>query len=299
MRNLELKCRDPDPQRSLELALRLGAEDRGEISQRDTDFSRARRRMKLREQDPGEAELIAYERGDSREPRPSSYSIVAVTDPAAMREALDAALGTRAVVAKRRRLLMWEGVRIHLDGVEGLGTFLELEAIAAPGSDLAPERRKLERLRTELEMGDRETIGASYSDLLQVAPEELLAAAEGALRNAHAPYSGFRVGAALRAPEGSVYTGANVENAAYPQGQCAEASVLGALVAAGEREVAAAAVVAERLEICPPCGGCRQRLAELARPDTPVHLGRPGGRRRTLTVAELLPLSFGLEPDAS
>ena len=90
--------------------------------------------------------------------------------------------------------------------------------------------------------------------------------------------------------------GANVENASYPQGQCAEASALGALVAAGEREITAAAVVAERLEVCPPCGGCRQRLAELARPETPVHLGRPGGPRRTLTVAELLPLAFELGP---
>ena len=137
-------------------------------------------------------------------------------------------------------------------------------------------------------------MASSYSDLLLDPPEVLLAAAQEAMRNAHAPYSGFRVGAALRAPGGAIYAGANVENAAYPQGQCAEASALGALVAAGEREIAAAAVVAERLDICPPCGGCRQRLAELAGPDTPVHLGRPGGPRRTLTVAELLPLSFEL-----
>ena len=116
------------------------------------------------------------------------------------------------------------------------------------------------------------------------------------MRNAYAPHSGFRVGAALRAAGGAVYTGANVENASYPQGQCAEASAIGALVAAGERRIAAAAVVAERLDVCPPCGGCRQRLAELAGPETPVHLGRPGGERRTLTVGELLPLSFTLEP---
>ncbi|MGH2714506.1 MAG: cytidine deaminase, partial [Thermoleophilaceae bacterium] len=90
-------------------------------------------------------------------------------------------------------------------------------------------------------------------------------------------------------------TGANVENAAYPQGQCAEASAIGALVAAGEREISAVAVVAEKLDVCPPCGGCRQRLSEFARPDTPVHLGRPGGERRTITVGELLPLSFELE----
>ena len=82
------------------------------------------------------------------------------------------------------------------------------------------------------------------------------------MRNAYAPHSGFKVGAALRAATGAVYAGANVENAAYPQGQCAEASAIGAMVAAGEREIAAVAVVAEQMDVCPPCGGCRQRLAE-------------------------------------
>jgi cytidine deaminase len=116
------------------------------------------------------------------------------------------------------------------------------------------------------------------------------------MRNAHAPYSNFKVGAALRTPGGAVYSGANVENASYPQGQCAETSAIGALVAAGETEIAAVAVVAERMDFCPPCGGCRQRLSELAGPDTPVHLGRPGGGHRTFTLAELFPLSFDLEP---
>ena len=125
--------------------------------------------------------------------------------------------------------------------------------------------------------------------------EELAQRARQAMANAYAPYSGFAVGAAVRSASGAVYAGANVENAAYPQGQCAEASALGALVAAGEREVAAVAVVAERAELCPPCGGCRQRLAELAAPGTPVHLGRPGGKRLTLTLGELLPHAFGPE----
>ena len=280
MRNLELKARDPDPPASLERALALGAADEGEIDQRDTYFSRARGRLKLREQQPGGAELIAYRRDDEPGARESHYRRVGVAEPAALGQALDAALGTLVVVTKRRRLLIWEDVRIHLDQVEGLGAFLELEAVAPPGSDLEPERRRVERLRSELGIEDAALVASSYSDLLLDPPEVLLAAAQEAMRNAHAPYSGFRVGAALRAPGGAIYAGANVENAAYPQGQCAEASALGALVAAGEREIAAAAVVAERLDICPPCGGCRQRLAELAGPDTPVHLGRPGGRAR-------------------
>ena len=98
------------------------------------------------------------------------------------------------------------------------------------------------------------------------------------MRNAYAPHSGFKVGAALRAPSGAVYTGANVENAAYPQSQCAEASAIGALIAAGEREIAAVAVVAEQMDICPPCGGCRQRLSEFARPGH-ARVPRPARRR--------------------
>jgi len=301
MRNIELKARDPQPARTLELALALGAGDQGEIAQRDTYFGRARGRLKLREQNaiagtgPGEAELIQYRRPDALEPRESRYRRVPAADPAALREALDAALGTLVVVEKRRRLLLWQDVRIHLDEVVGLGSFLELEAVAQPESDLAAEHEKVERLVAGLEIGDEARVAQSYCDLLLDTPELLLRAAEQAMHNAHAPYSDFKVGAALRTPGGAVYSGANVENAAYPQGQCAEASAIGVLVAAGEREIAAVAVVAEKADVCPPCGGCRQRLSEFAGPDTPVHLGRPGGERRTLTLAELLPLSFELD----
>jgi homotetrameric cytidine deaminase len=297
MRNVELKARDPDPARTLERALALGAEDRGELVQRDTYFAGARGRLKLRDQDPGEAELIAYHRPDHSEARTSEYRRVPLgADAGALREALDRAHGTLVVVDKRRRLLVWEGVRIHLDEVEGLGCFLELEAVAAEDSDLSLERQKVERLRGELEIEDTNLVAASYSDLLLDGPERLLEAAEAAMRNAHAPYSDFPVGAALRASGGGVYAGANVENAAYPQGQCAEASAIGALVAAGERQITEVAVVSAKEEFCPPCGGCRQRLSEFAGPGTPVHLGRPGGPRRTLTMADLLPHAFDLEP---
>jgi homotetrameric cytidine deaminase len=298
MRNIEIKARDPDPATSLERALALGAEDRGELAQRDTYFAGARGRLKLREQTPGDAELIQYRRPDGAGPRASEYRIVPTPDATTLLEALDAALGKLVVVEKRRRLLLSDGVRIHLDEVEGLGSFLELEAVAAPGSDLGPERAKVDRLREELRIEDAALVGVGYAELLLDEPALLLGAAEAAMRHAHAPYSGFRVGAALRAPGGGVYTGANVENAAYPQGQCAEASAIGTLVAAGESAIAAVAVVAEGAEICPPCGGCRQRLAELAPPEAPVHLGRPGGERLTVTLAELLPMAFELEPPA-
>jgi len=300
-RNVELKARDPEPERSLERARALGAEDRGELRQRDTYFAAPRGRLKLREQEPGGAELIAYERTDAPQARESRYRIAPVADPATLREALAAALGTVVVVDKRRRLLEWQGVRIHLDRVAGLGAFVELEGVAAPDSDLAREADLVAQLRAALGISDAAIEATGYADLVAAAAlsndgaEELLRAAEAVMARAHAPYSRFPVGAALRTPDGAIHAAANVENAAYPQGQCAEASAIGVMVAAGGTEIAELAVVAERLDICPPCGGCRQRLAEFASPQTPVHLGRPGGPRRTLTMAELLPLGFGPE----
>jgi len=126
--------------------------------------------------------------------------------------------------------------------------------------------------------------------------QELLAAAERVMRRAYAAYSGFKVGAALRGSDGAIHVGANVENASYSQTQCAEASAIGAMIAAGETRITAVAIVAERVEHCPPCGGCRQRLSEFADAATPVYLGRPGAEPRVTTLGELLPLAF--EPGA-
>ena len=109
---------------------------------------------------------------------------------------------------------------------------------------------------------------------------------------AHAPYSGFKVGAALRSADGSVHVGCNVENAAYPQGTCAEAGAIAAMIAAGERKIVEVAVVAEGAEPAAPCGGCRQRLFEFAGGDVPVTMATRQGTR-TMTVAELLPGAFG------
>jgi homotetrameric cytidine deaminase len=317
MLNVELKARNPDPARTLERALALGAEDRGEIKQRDTYFAGAHGRLKLREHETAGSplwdelieythELIAYSRPDMTEARTSSYHRVPVADVAPLHEALDAAYGELVTVTKRRRLLLWEGVRIHLDEVEELGSFIELEAVVEPGSDLSIAREKVERLRKELEVKDADLVATSYSDLLldssggPPAPgaDELLSAADQVMHTAHVKYSHFPVGAALRGGDGQIYVGSNVENASYPQGQCAETSALGALIAAGQTRITEAAVTAAHMEYCPPCGGCRQRLAEFAAPDTPVHLGRPGGRRMTTTVGRLLPLAFDFEPRA-
>jgi cytidine deaminase len=125
--------------------------------------------------------------------------------------------------------------------------------------------------------------------------EPMLELARQALANAHAPYSRFRVGACLRATSGRLYAGCNVENAAYPVGQCAEATAIGAMVAAGERQILEAVVVNETAVLCAPCGRCRQQLAEFASPDTRVHLAGPEGVRVTVTLGELLPLAFGRE----
>ena len=110
--------------------------------------------------------------------------------------------------------------------------------------------------------------------------------------NAYAPYSGFRVGVALRSSSGEVYTGVNVENAAYPEGTCAEAGAIARMIAAGDRKITAVYVVADGAEPVPPCGGCRQKLAEFSAPDVPVTMATISGIEKTLTVAQLLPGAF-------
>jgi len=126
---------------------------------------------------------------------------------------------------------------------------------------------------------------------------DLFAAARHAFENAYAPYSNFKVGAALRSGSGAVYSGANVENAAYPIGNCAEASAIAALIAAGEREIVEVAIVAAGERLCTPCGGCRQRLAEFAGADLKIHIGSPDGHRETLTLGDLLPHGFRLDDE--
>lgn len=110
--------------------------------------------------------------------------------------------------------------------------------------------------------------------------------------NAHAPYSKFKVGAALKAASGAVYVGCNVENVAYPEGTCAEAGAIAAMVAGGDTTIAEIAVIADSPKPVSPCGGCRQKIAEFASGDVTVTLATVDGVVHKTTVAALLPGSF-------
>ena len=120
----------------------------------------------------------------------------------------------------------------------------------------------------------------------------LLQSARVVRENAYAPYSGFKVGAALRASSGMVYTGVNVENAAYPEGTCAEAGAIAAMVAAGDTAIAEVCVIADCPDPVPPCGGCRQKLAEFSDGDVVVTLATTAGAQQVTSVADLLPGAF-------
>jgi len=120
----------------------------------------------------------------------------------------------------------------------------------------------------------------------------LLQAATDVRTRAYAPYSNFLVGAAIRATSGAVHVGCNVENVAYPEGTCAEAGAIAAMIAAGDTRIAEVFVIADSPSPVPPCGGCRQKLAEFADPSVKVTLCTTAGAQLTMTVAELLPGQF-------
>ena len=121
----------------------------------------------------------------------------------------------------------------------------------------------------------------------------LIAAALAAMPQAYAPYSKFQVGAAVIDENGAIHTGVNVENAAYPQGACAEAGAIAAMILAGGRAIQLVAVAGRGDALCTPCGGCRQRLREFASPQTEIIICGEQGERARMTMAELLPMSFG------
>ena len=122
---------------------------------------------------------------------------------------------------------------------------------------------------------------------------DLKTAATAVRENAYAPYSNFKVGASLRAASGKVFAGCNVENVAYPEGTCAEAGAIAAMVAAGETELTEVYVIAGSPAPVPPCGGCRQKLAEFGKGDVKVTLATTAGDEEVTTIAALLPGAFG------
>ena len=126
--------------------------------------------------------------------------------------------------------------------------------------------------------------------------EDLIKAAIAAMGIAYAPYSGFPVGAAILDEDGAIHAGANIENAAYPVGNCAEASAIAAMIMAGRKRITKIAVAGGDGELlCTPCGACRQRIREFAAAETPVLVCGPEGLQQSFTLAELLPASFGPE----
>ncbi|TDH37911.1 cytidine deaminase [Pseudohoeflea suaedae] len=131
--------------------------------------------------------------------------------------------------------------------------------------------------------------------MTEIRPHDLFEAARGAMGKAHAPYSRFPVGAAILDGDGQVHTGANIEVISFPEGWCAETTAIGHMIMSGGKRIAEVAVIAEKLDLCSPCGGCRQRLAEFADAGTLIHLCDAGGVRKSVRMDELLPLAFQTE----
>lgn len=170
-RNIEIKARVADAGATRALAQSVATEQCGVIRQIDTYFHAPQGRLKLREAftdegEPREAQLVSYGRADARAARTSEYHLIEVAAPAELKAALAAALGVKTVVRKRREVLLFHNVRIHLDAVEGLGTFLELEAVVGPDADEPTSRQRLDFLQTALHIRGDDLLPGSYSDML-------------------------------------------------------------------------------------------------------------------------------------
>jgi len=165
-RNIEIKAHCDDLSRARSAAEALGAKFAGVLNQVDTYFDVPRGRLKLRQVNDAESQLISYHRPNEPTARESQYRLVAVADAELMLATLGAALRIRVQVRKRRELLLWHNVRIHLDTVERLGAFIEFEAVLSDDSDEATSRDRLETLSRALKIGQQ--IAGSYSDLLGI-----------------------------------------------------------------------------------------------------------------------------------
>jgi adenylate cyclase, class 2 len=166
MRNFEFKARLGDAQATMRVARNLGADLWGDLRQTDTYFATPRGRLKLRETPGFQAELVFYERDEASASRPSDYQIAHTPDAEALRLVLSGALGVLTVVRKRRTLLLLDTTRIHLDNVDGLGEFLEIEAPVKPDSDEDAVKRRLDTLVEALDFQWSDCIRASYLDLM-------------------------------------------------------------------------------------------------------------------------------------
>ncbi len=125
--------------------------------------------------------------------------------------------------------------------------------------------------------------------------DTMLQMARDAMDRAYVPYSKFRVGAVIKAQSGRLYAGCNVENASYPVGSCAEQGAISAMVLGGDLKIEEMVVMGDGENLTSPCGACRQRIREFAAPDVLIHICDRTGVRKTMTLAELLPVSFGPE----
>jgi adenylate cyclase class 2 len=164
-RNIELKAKTGDLVRARDAAIAAGAKHEQVLLQTDTYFHVSAGRLKLRQIEGARAELIWYSRSNNTAFRASDYIVSPVEDPQTMLTALSSALGVRGVVKKRRDLYLFENVRIHLDEVEGLGSFIEFEAVIADEADEKLSHARLVRLTEALGIGESDRIGVSYSDL--------------------------------------------------------------------------------------------------------------------------------------
>ncbi len=170
-RNVEIKARVKDLAAVRAVAERLAGAPATLLQQEDTFFHVPSGRLKLRVLGPNEAQLIYYDRPDQSGPKTSHYSVASVADAAALKTVLESALGTRGSVRKRRWLCMVGRTRVHLDEVEGLGSFLELEVMLEPDEDEEAGRRTAQDLMRSLGVRPKDLIEGAYMDLL--APREV------------------------------------------------------------------------------------------------------------------------------
>lgn len=165
--NIEIKARVSDPEELLAKARALSGSEPEIILQTDTFFHAETGRLKIREFADGTGELISYHRPDGEGPKTSSYGIAPTSDARALKDVLAAALPLRGVVQKKRLLFLAGRTRIHLDQVEGLGTFMELEVVLAEGDDPKDGEREAAGLMKKLGIEPEDLVSGAYIDLLE------------------------------------------------------------------------------------------------------------------------------------